>query len=50
MHCTDTKLCKGHLTQEYVLDDPLYVKFRSRENQPFLVEAGREVAPGERGG
>ena len=47
MHCSDTKLSKGHLTQEYVLYSPLYVKFKSRENQSFLVEVGRGVVPGE---
>ena len=46
MRCSDTKLSKGHLTQEYVLYSPLYVKFKSRENQSFLVEVGRGVVPG----
>lgn len=50
MHCTDTKFRKGHLTQESVPYDPLYVKFESREDQTFLAEAGRGLAPGEGGG
>ena len=47
MNCTAIKLSKGSLTQEYVLYDPLYTKFKNRQNQSIVIEVGRVDISGE---